>query len=643
MTPLNDTHIAGSALTQKDVNGLVRRIGVLTAGMSGWMHVQVVPGNHWAATVGADKTLIYDLGLAAELARGVGGSDAITGVIAHEIGHLRATDNPRFAKADVSEEVRAEAFHMLNLVEDKRIEIIMAREFPGMASKIDKLRDGIRNPEMKAIMERVHPRHQLLNAIYGRLWDDAVVPVHPGALAAWVKAAPLFDELTALWEAMPTDADERGYMTTNQLWKRLVAGGVWASYLELRDAQDPAARMPDTPALPQMPQDDQGGIGQDDDTASSGGVDDAPGSDDGLSSSLPTTPGDDDDTAGGGGDAASVTAGQLAALPEDVRNRIFGQLDDAAATPGQLTGEEQALAQKLREDLEQAEAKVDATGNDIQNVLNEQDDTDDDRRLALGDNIAAYRKVTEEDWMRSQTMGRRFASILRENRYDRWGSQGHDSGPRIRTRALAGVRTGRTDVFMRKERLRNRRYAVSILCDASPSMWASCADGQDRMTHALRATVMAAEALDSVQGCEVSVWGFGAVTGALKPFDRTLAQRRGQIGELARKRVFGGATTLAPALARVGRDLAKRFGNTDDVRKLIVLITDGQPSDGVESSARIIAQLKREHGVEVVGIGVGVRIASLERAVDGWQEIASAQELPKALGRALDQRVRKAR
>src|SRR4051812_23176042 len=134
MTPTTIYDLDGQpqSLSAHQVEAIVKRIGILTGGISGWMGVEIAPGSGWAANVGDDKKLIYDLGLAAALMQVADGDRAVTGVIAHEIAHLRETDETPMPDG-VDKRL---AHHMLNLVEDKRIEILMARSFPGAAIPI---------------------------------------------------------------------------------------------------------------------------------------------------------------------------------------------------------------------------------------------------------------------------------------------------------------------------------------------------------------------------------------------------------------------------------------------------------------------------------------------------------------------------
>lgn len=94
---------------------------------------------------------------------------------------------------------------------------------------------------------------------------------------------------------------------------------------------------------------------------------------------------------------------------------------------------------------------------------------------------------------------------------------------------------------------------------------------------------MAAEALDTVQGIEFAVYGFSTDVATFKPFDRTFDQRRGKIGAMSQHRLLGGSTHVARGLARAGRDLQRHFGRDDEVRKLVIMVTDGVPSDGEEN------------------------------------------------------------
>lgn len=645
--------------TDRYITGLIRRIGIMTGGLSGYLDVSIEPGPGWAANVGTNKALMYDLGLAATLAKLERGEDAITGVIAHEIAHLRASDPPEFD--DVDDADIPDAHRLANLVEDKRIEIVMSREFPGVGPKIDRLREGLRNPQMQELMERVLPHHQFVNAIYGRLWEQPVKPADADAAAAFARIEPLVAELLDRWQTMPTHPAERGYMTTNMLWRKLAP--VWDEFLALRAAAPtPAAPQP-SPFGDADPGDYAGQFGQSPDgQPQDADMPPADGStDDDGTDTVPAdfdSPGDVDADAGDPAEASAagqgfdqgeaskgMNSGQIATLPEDIRGQLWDQLNDAIGS-GVLTDEQEKLAAAVRDRIVQTEQDVERVSNDIQTLLDERDGVDDDRRLGIEDNVAAYNSLSEKDWENSYVMGRRFASVLRENRFDRWGGEGYESGRRVHERNIMQAHSGRRDVFKRKTRLRNRRYAIAILADASPSMYPS------RIGHAVKATVMAAEALNTVDGIDVAVYAFGTDNAALKPFDKPLEVRRGKIGALASNRLFGGSTMMGRAVARVGRDVVKFAGEGDDTRKLLIVLTDGRPTDGEAQVKKVVAELKRKHGVESIGIGIGAEagvtdalgVKSGGAAIfPSWTSIDTAAQLPAALGRALAENVRKAK
>ena len=96
-----------------------------------------------------------------------------------------------------------------------------------------------------------------------------------------------------------------------------------------------------------------------------------------------------------------------------------------------------------------------------------------------------------------------------------------------------------------------------------------------------------------------------------------------------------GGTPLATALWRAGYELSQR----PEPRRLLVVATDGEPDD-VESARRIVGRC-RAGGIEVIGLGIGQRLAEV-RAVFGARDataIIALTELAPALFALLERRL----
>lgn len=668
--PAGDT-VGTTPLTHREVAALVARTKIMTGGLSNMLYVEVVPGAGWAANVDPDHpTLMYDVGLAAILAGKPQGDAALTGVIAHEIGHLRSTDAldtmPGVEQKDIPY-----AHDLLNLVEDKRIEIIMSRTLPGIGAKIDSLRSAMANPALVALMGKLTPDAQLKNAIYAKLWDEGpAVPTDPAAAKAWAKFERLFDGLLAHWRSMaiPDIAAFASltpdYMATEDLWEEIMP--VYAALTKLRvSVPNPDGGTRDSGTFAPDPGDDDYDDGDagydydpdasdddDDDPADADGGDADTGADEGNAGEgdddAPTkASGSDDDADSGDDEAGDITAGvpttdDIATLPSDVRARIWGQLQDAKDA-GLLNDEEAAKAQEVSDAITTAETEIVEAGEQVTDILEAIEQGVDDAAFRFEADPDAYTDLTDDEWDSMFVLGRRFASILRENAYDRW-TPGYKSGARINERSLAAASVGRMDVFRRKARPKNRRYAVSIVCDTSASMRGS------RATNAIKATLMAAGALDTVDGMDVAVYGYGSKCGCLKPFDRSWKSRRDFMGELAGHKFGSNSTYTASAMRRVGDDLVKFQRGNHDVRRLLIVLTDGTAHD----QSALPATIKRlsRGGVEVIAIGIQMAQAGKDGPTQGigdsgrpvypaWSNIDEVAELPAALKRAIASRVRK--
>lgn len=648
-------------LTPTQIEALVKRVGILTGGISGWMGVSIEPGPGWMANVGVDKRLVYDLGLAAALMAVEKGDRAITGVIAHEIAHLRDTDEIKWPRAVKDKKL---AHHMLNLVEDKRIEIIMAREFPGMAEPIRILRAALESPKVKDLMPLVPPHHQLLNSIYGVLWGNRVVPANPKAREAFEEIRPTIEGLLVDWEQMNTDPESRSYMPTNKVLKILVDAGLYDRLVELKNmsAEDQAEReeqeQESGSAESQPSPDDEAGAGEaspDEDEEGAEGDVDAEGGDEGEESGAASGEGDDpdegdaDDASGAGagqGDeeedgSGMPSAGQIAALPQDQQERLEESLEEAIDN-GLLSEEEEKAAKELLDSMSEVDTQVHETGKTIDQMLDEASKGPDDSLLE--DDFTAYNGVDDGTWEHSATLGQRFASILRENARDRWSNIGYRSGKSLHPRNLPFAKAGREDVFRKRNRLRNRKYAITLVCDVSGSMRG------DKMTAAISSTVMACEALDLVQGVDFAVYMFGSRTACLKPLFLPLKDRRGKIGALVSgSSRMGGSTMMVPAIARAAEEQLRFTGGSDDVEHLIIILTDGHPSDGQPAVKSLVDSLGRGRGVSgrettvpIKCVGVGIQTDYVKNCFPEWTAIKIPRDLPAALEGVLRNNIRKA-
>jgi Mg-chelatase subunit ChlD len=655
-----------ATMTEKEIDQLVHRIDVLAGGLSGRAGVRIGPGPGWAANV-KDGELYYDLGLASLLS-----DEKRLGVIAHEIGHLRFTGGYR--KPAGSDE----AFHhLVNVFEDRRIELLMVEEFPGLEGAIDAMRETYNSNVMKTALAHAEPHNQLVTALSSVAYRRQ----------ALVTDAEVSAEVTRLTSEVDELVEAR---TTRALAKILVRDdGVWDTFKRLRrkhfdeKAKDEVEPQPvtappepeDDPdrVTPKAPEEDAKG-----DVPSSFDPGDGDGDTDGEDTAGPDAEGDgeevsaqeaqgsagqhgptswddeeedededadddesepgdadgDESSGGSPGDGAGTDSSidDFLSLPEDEKDRLERQLEEAAAT-------NEEAAELLRA-LRESRAQHRRQDSEVTALMRRRGSTDDDRRFALEDKEEEYEEVMRSVEGESSVLGRTFDAILADNRIDRWSPTGYESGRRIHAQKLPRVAAGERGIFRRKEHRRNKRFAVGVVCDVSGSMQMS-----GKMGMAVKASVLIGEALERTRGVEWALYAFGTDTICLKPYTHSLDQRYGKIGNLPdfAYTAVGNDTNTAAAVRRAGEEMIGRYPGSD-WRKVLVVLTDGQPNN-VGATKQWVDQLHRKHDVDVVGLGLGLSgylVENMSMMFPSWDSVTRSADLPKAMTSVMRHRIRRA-
>ena len=91
-----------------------------------------------------------------------------------------------------------------------------------------------------------------------------------------------------------------------------------------------------------------------------------------------------------------------------------------------------------------------------------------------------------------------------------------------------------------------------------------------------------------------------------------------------------GNTPLSDAMARVSIDLL----NQPSARKILFVITDGEPNYNDQSKAVIKSAMNA--GIEIMGVGIGV---NLDHLFDVWCSIDNLQDLPGSMFGMLNSRL----
>ena len=171
------------------------------------------------------------------------------------------------------------------------------------------------------------------------------------------------------------------------------------------------------------------------------------------------------------------------------------------------------------------------------------------------------------------------------------------TGRSINTRHLCRIVNGDTRVFNQRADKQSPNTAVHILVDMSSSMMSDCGSYKTKADVAQEAAIAIALALDMIQGANPAVTTFG---GHAKDPVRKIVGHGERVK--AQYKRFGastwGYTPMTEAIWYGANELSK----TKENRKMLIVITDGQP-DEFGSCKRVI-ELCERFGVEVIGIGI---------------------------------------
>ena len=180
---------------------------------------------------------------------------------------------------------------------------------------------------------------------------------------------------------------------------------------------------------------------------------------------------------------------------------------------------------------------------------------------------------------------------------------------RLEGKRLHRLRFGETQLFQRTTVKPSPNTAIHLLLDKSESMGYQVTDtrGQamgTRLPIALEATLALALALEGISGVNPGVTAFpgnqdGSVFRLLDHGQR-VRQRAGAFSVAA-----DGSTPMTEAIWFGAAALLR----CREARKVLLVITDGQPDDRISTLA--ILQRCRDSGIETVGIGLGIDVSHL--------------------------------
>jgi hypothetical protein len=627
-------------LSDREAEQVVRLYRVLSAGLSGIEGLEFRPGPGWAADL-EKGILYYDLGLAAKLIK-AGKRRAVTAVSGHEVGHLVFSTEVNkqklpFASRSTASQYRLDFHKLINALEDRRMELLMGKANPGLVEDFLLLQHAVTDTvEWQELVKNASPPVQFyMNALltaYGRDCVTSLTAVqesmdrHRAAILKMVKSSKdtqalaravcrsgLWDDMVALIEATPSGPESAADSSQEGEQKKGDSGAGQAAQSKSKSKDDKG----------------KGSDSQDKGDCSTG-------------SAEPGQSGGSNDT-GKDEEQPRLDKEALSQLTKHHREMLDDAINDALGRDPR-----NGIARDLRDDLQQLDNELGEINAKFNLQKRHAAWIEDDRKWASATPRAElYETYARKYRGQISTLARDLQSVLLENSFDRYNGA-FRTGDRLNSGKLAGIRAGNFAVFKRRISPKNRKYAVALLQDVSSSMLGLEIFSPDGRNHgtalqvAHEACVLLLEALDQA-GIKSALYVFGADVTCVKAFESPLELRKGRIGAVT-AHLVSGATCMGWALKRVGSDLLSSFPG-DEWRKIVIVVTDGQPNSCALSShaeARDPKPFIREleaQGVTVVGIGL--RTNSVRRYFSKSFVLTEVAALGRLFAQIMRDRVRK--
>jgi len=505
------------------------------------------------------------------------------GFVGHEAGHISFTDTE--VSALVKKQKNPETFFgMMNLLEDIRMEKLQKARFPGVSSNLDKLFISLVDKKIYGVPDESDEpikivQGWMINKLrFDILHQAAFKDIAEGSDVVFEKTLPLNARIRL--EALSYDVDNAKstldvFHLTSEIMKMIEDEAE-----KERENEDQEQQAKSSSAQ------SQSGDASDD-------ADDGDNSS-GDSSSQSKQDGDSNPVNGSGGAGDSDNDDQAQKMSEILKS-ILG-----AAKEHQYQDLGDVLADQIN--VESAKTPRDYDGSGPLRVFNAT------KHANKGSNseydFQARRAVNAlKQKLQTVLQAQTFSSTTRT-----------DKGARFSQRHLHEVKLG-GKVFEKRAEGMDIDVAASLLIDISPSM-----DENNKLKIAALTGYATAEALASIQGVTTAVAVFPTATGVdyLTSFGTKPAANAESFKQLKTQ----GSTPLSDSMARVAIDLIQQ----PQARKLLIVVTDGEPNNDDQSKQVIAAAANA--GVEILGVGIGVVLNELFTT---WCTINSVDDLPKAM------------
>lgn len=522
--------------------------------------------------------------------------DVAWGYLAHEAAHVRFTDFGEFRNAATSPLRK----HIVNILEDIRIEKAMQEPYPGTKRTTEKVTEYLVQTNAYAFVtkdQEPHPASVLSQFLLFRLRLDVL---GQKALSSFADSAESLLEdtfpagavtrLFGLLSDVPSLRETRDCVRLADQILRMI-----------QEEQEKAEEQARQQALQQQsstsniggqsdPSDDTDADDQSDDLSS--GTDDSQ-----PNQSIQPDDADQSNTSDADDDNADQQSGQGA-------TSSYAGADDQSQDTEQLAQILSSVLSAHQDDLpdDLFEAAQELLGQQPRNSYDSEVylplAMESNRNPSVGNEIL-NRALSESGKIRASLQG-----LIQSSRYERPGNK--RSGNRIDGRKLVRLPQGDSRVFERRTHKQAPNTALHLLVDASGSMNNRISQNSPiTLAHiAMDSAVALALALEGISGVNPAITRFPhGDTDNVNPLLKHGQKVRPNASAFSA--ITNGGTPLHTAIWYAAASVMA----TKEDRKVIMVLTDGEPDD--YDAAKSVIRRCEATGIELVGVGICIDTSHL--------------------------------
>jgi len=522
--------------------------------------------------------------------------DVAWGYLAHEAAHVRFTDFGEFRNAATSPLRK----HIVNILEDIRIEKSMQEPYPGTKRTTEKVTEYLVQTDAYGFVtkdQEPHPANVLSQFLLFRLRNDVLGQKALSSLADSAESlledtfpAGAVTRLFGLLSDVPSLRETRGCVRLADQILRMIQEEQEKAEEQARQQSQQQQSSSSNAGGQSDPSDDADKDDQSDDSSS--GTDDSQPNqstqpDDADQSNTSDADDDNADQQSGqgatsshaGADDQSQDAEQLAQILSSVLSAGQDDLpDDLFEAAQELLGQQPRNSYDSEVHLPQA--------------------MEPNRNPSIG-NAILNRALSESGKIRASLQG-----LIQSSRYERPVNK--RSGNRIDGRKLVRLSQGDSRVFERRTHKQAPNTALHLLVDASGSMniRPNPNDQLRLIDLAMDSAVALALALEGISGVNPAITRFPhGDTDNVNPLLKHGQKVR--LNASAFSAITNGGTPLHTALWYAAASVMA----TKEDRKVIMVLTDGEPDD--YDAAKSVIRRCEATGIELVGVGICIDTSHL--------------------------------